>query len=619
MPRKQNGFGNFAGSGVKKVNSNFARGQGTRSFGSYPGDRSFGATVVRTVTEQYDLDSTWARWRRGMEYYFQGAWLRLLTDNPNFDNALPDQRDPEEPNYNPKYIPQALNSILYQGTDYEIPITFDGYKFATKNADSRTHYALRRIIDQNRQLGFITEVQADPIAYPKQYLANEIFLKVIADRTLTSDEMLVRSQGERITDGRTAANITEVLTTERRPAIYKGKSPREGSTVTVSIPLDGIRESDFIKENNDDLQSLVGETVYMPNFYTVRSLSLFDVFEDFDNFWTVDVADFIGGVDLQILDNTTNLPPNLNDIQNMKKIYETSKAVGSLKGDFIFKKNQYQHRWGNQYLTAELVRESVDTITYSILPFTIASIIVDETSNLLAITSENFQASCELLTPTSTERWVVCSSLGFTEQYPDYNEDGEYMHLQETPDKDGNINEWQTINLDVDPWQDEIFTNGSALVFADLYTCSCPAYLHAIIRSPETMGEDGKLNRQQRAPLPTAQSPDTYDQAGVLAASSIAQSWATIGYRRSYKICKHTVAAMYINKIRVQEPNTFPSSETREKFEEKLARDISEVAEEFTAQLKRSEITTVEIVYALADALNLDDVELGYVLLTSKF
>ena len=76
---------------------------------------------------------------------------------------------------------------------------------------------------------------------------------------------------------------------------------------------------------------------------------------------------------------------------------------------------------------------------------------------------------------------------------------------------------------------------------------------------------------------------------------------------------------MFINRLRVEEPNTFPSVETRKKFEEKLGKDIREVAMEFRAQLERSEITTVEIVFALAEALNLDEVELGYVLLTSNF
>ena len=76
---------------------------------------------------------------------------------------------------------------------------------------------------------------------------------------------------------------------------------------------------------------------------------------------------------------------------------------------------------------------------------------------------------------------------------------------------------------------------------------------------------------------------------------------------------------MFIDKTRVQEPNTFPAFDAREEFETRLAQDVNEIADEYHAQLKRSEITTVEIIYALAEALNLDDVELGYVLLTSRF
>ena len=119
MPRKQNGFGNFAGSTFKKFDS-VSKGKGTTSFGRYPSNRRFGSTIQRTAIEQYDLDSTWARWRRGMEYYYQAAYL-------NF---------------------QETNAVLYQGTNFEVPVTFDGYRFATKNADSRTHYAIHRTIDQ---------------------------------------------------------------------------------------------------------------------------------------------------------------------------------------------------------------------------------------------------------------------------------------------------------------------------------------------------------------------------------------------------------------------------------------------------------------------------------------
>ena len=158
------------------------------------------------------------------------------------------------------------------------------------------------------------------------------------------------------------------------------------------------------------------------------------------------------------------------------------------------------------------------------------------------------------------------------------------------------------------------------MTFADLYTCSCPAHLRAIIRSPEVYDDKGgKLNRQVRAPFPTSKGVNDFDIAGVARAAGIAQTWSTMSYRKGFKLCKHSIAAMFINKIRVQEPSTFPTAEAREVFEKNLAKDIREVAEEFNAQLKRSEITTVEIIYSLAEALNLDDVELGYVLLTSNF
>jgi predicted house-cleaning noncanonical NTP pyrophosphatase (MazG superfamily) len=119
--------------------------------------------------------------------------------------------------------------------------------------------------------------------------------------------------------------------------------------------------------------------------------------------------------------------------------------------------------------------------------------------------------------------------------------------------------------------------------------------------------------------MPTAKSAPSYDTAGILKTAGITQSWATAVYKKSYKLCKHTVASMFIDKIRVMEPNTFPSGETREKFEKKLAEDIAEVSQEFNVQLKRSELTQIEIIYALAEALNLDDIEIGYVLLTANF
>jgi hypothetical protein len=210
----------------------------------------------------------------------------------------------------------------------------------------------------------------------------------------------------------------------------------------------------------------------------------------------------------------------------------------------------------------------------------------------------------------------VFADNSFTKELPDFDADGNYNHKTPIPGE----KTWTKIQLDVDAWQDEVFTADNALTFADVYTCSCPSYLRAIIRSPEVYDDrQNKLNRQVRAPFPTAKGVSDFDVAGLGRAATIAQSWATGEYKKGFKVCKHTIASMFINKVRVQEPSSLPTYELRQNFEEKLANDINEVAEEFNAQLRRSEITTVELIYSLAEALNLDDVELGYVLLTSNF
>ena len=117
------------------------------------------------------------------------------------------------------------------------------------------------------------------------------------------------------------------------------------------------------------------------------------------------------------------------------------------------------------------------------------------------IESEPFQCSLQLYTPVASERYVVLSDNSFTKQEPDYNAAGEYNHALEAP----GAKEWQKLNLDIDPWQDEVFTEGGPLTFADLYTCSCPDFLRAIIRSPEVYDAEGRLtNRQERLPMPTA-------------------------------------------------------------------------------------------------------------------
>ena len=551
-------------------------------------NRRYGSSVNRSVIEQYDMDSTWAQWRRGVEYFFQGAYL-------DYEDA---------------------DATLYQGTDFEIPVTFDGYRFATKNADSRTHYAIRRVIDNNRVLGFVDSIYNDPLEYKDNFDNGEVWVKMLAGRDLTSDEMTVRSIGERITDGIASANIKNVLkSNDSHPAIYLGKSPAGGNTLTVRMPLSAFAGSQYIIDNGYNYESLVGQALYIPEFYRTRPISLFDVFNDFEELFTVTVTEVLAGSEVQVVQNNTTLPLTLGNINEAPQIASSTNTTGGINGAFGFRKSDYQRFFGKQYLTADVVRTEVDRIAYAIPPITINSILINDAAGTIALTTIPFQASLQLLTPVASERILVLDDQSFTIQNED-TVDGVYQHAAPIPGEAL----WQKLKIGVDPWQDQTFVTGRSINFAELYTCSCPAFLHAQIRSPEVYNSEGKkLNRQTRAPLPTALGASTYEIAGINQAAGIANSWATERYKRSFKICKHTIAAMFINKLRVEEPNTFPSVESRRKFEAKIQKDVAEVAEEFLSQLERSEITTVEIVYALAEALNLDDIEVCYVLMNSNY
>ena len=75
MPRKKNGYGNFGVSGFNGISKSVNRGKGSKALGRYPSERRFGSTVQRSAIEQFNIDSTWQKWRKGLEYYFQGAYL----------------------------------------------------------------------------------------------------------------------------------------------------------------------------------------------------------------------------------------------------------------------------------------------------------------------------------------------------------------------------------------------------------------------------------------------------------------------------------------------------------------------------------------------------------------
>jgi hypothetical protein len=120
-------------------------------------------------------------------------------------------------------------------------------------------------------------------------------------------------------------------------------------------------------------------------------------------------------------------------------------------------------------------------------------------------------------------------------------------------------------------------------------------------------------------PLPSVLSQADYEALGSNSAAGAIATWESRYDKMSFKMCKHTIAAMFIERLKIQEPSAYPTIDVREKFEEQLRKEISERGYKFEQSYKRGGITALEVVFALAQGLNLDDIETAYVMLNSTF
>lgn len=594
MPRKQNGWGNSK-SFAFKGNGRVDIGKGKGAAGSYPSDRRYGTSVQRSVIEQYDLNSDWVKWRKGYEYYSQAAWYRLEDFDP----------------VSQEYSEATINSEIYQGTANAESVSFTGYKFATKNSDTNNHYVMKRQPTGIQNLGRVTQVQNNKDLYETNYLNHEIWIKGTPG---TNSRGLVNMIGDRITDGETEATVDYVLNSNDHPAVYIGKSFEEPTTVKVSLLKTTLNEDQPV----NSYQEWVGKICYIPTFFIEKPLSDIEDLEVIDGreYWSLRLTDDDGGdadYVTRILDpEQEDLPPSLYDINQLPAI-ATGRGGFELKGTYIYQKSLYQRFWGKQYLTGELALTEVDSVSYVIMPFTILG--VEETDTEVKLTSVPFTAEFKLYSPPDANATIICPDYSFVKYSGD-------IDPIDRPIEGGEpIKRSVDLDTNVDPWMDEVFTNDSDLKPAVIYTCSCPNHSKAMLRAPQATQDEGtrKTNRQQRYPMPTVLGQTTFNSLGKNQAAGLIESWADRKHERSFKMCKHTIAAMYIEGIKVKEPNDYPSVESRKAFEEKLKKDIAEVADEFRASYKRGGITTLEVIFALAQGLNLDDVELAYIMLNSNF
>ena len=421
--------------------------------------------------------------------------------------------------------------------------------------------------------------------------------------------------GERLSDGETEATLSWLLTADDLPALFVGKSWPEQPTEVISEISEAVFDNTaWAIDNGLDVNSLVGKVVYTPEFFKERDLLTASTVRDARDYFGIEVLDKSNS-EIIVLDNDAeDLPPSLYDINQLKPIIKDPNGVFTLRGTYIYQKQRYQRFYGNQYLTGDLAVENADFFSYSVMPYRILG--AERKNGKILLKSAPFISELRFTKPAGGSGTLIFTDNSFTKiDIDEYN--GAYYHKQ------GHIKDelWMRIDTDVDPWMDEVFTTGNPLSPATIYTCSCPNYSQAMLRAPQMTEDEGtrKINRQRRYPLPTAQGRADFDQIGLGQAAGKIESWETRDHQMGFKMCKHTVAAMFINNLKVKEPNTYPSLNAREAFEGKLDKDIAEVGEEFQSSYKRGGLTTLEIIFALAQGLNLDEVETAYVVLNSKF
>ena len=127
-----------------------------------------------------------------------------------------------------EYVDAIIKSVLFQGTDQEVQVQFDGYKFATKDADTNNHYVMKRSLDEELDYSFgtVRQINADE--------TNDVVtVKINAGPNV---EAVLNMIGDRITDGETSATIDYILNKDNLPGLMIGKTlPSNKAIVTCLL------------------------------------------------------------------------------------------------------------------------------------------------------------------------------------------------------------------------------------------------------------------------------------------------------------------------------------------------------------------------------------------------
>lgn len=583
MPKKQNGFGNFKSSGVRKVDGSFKTPGVMKSPGTYPAVRTFGSRITRTVVEKYNIDSLYARWRKGYEFYSKN----LFSD---YDFNFP--------------------ITFFTGKESQVVFDVEVRRFGSRTGkeDSSVHYAVKRLQRPlvNYEVATIDQVFDNVLFETEAKERKELWCSLDGYAGL-----LHLLQGEEVQSnvGSTeviGAIVRMLFDEQKRPNVFTGTTGANTSSIVYQVPLSDLSQP---------IENYIG-TVAAPrgteDFMPITNDCEF-VDGDFD--WQFKCN--MSGMGMSSLTFIRPLPldEQTNPLDILGTIVDrTTNATASMSDTFKVQKEPYQQWFGKRYVSAQEIESYMEWMSIQTPPLFILEVKQDD--NNAYFTTVPVEMTIKLH-GNLEGGYAAFSTTSFTKTT--YSETLKELDLETNEVKETDI--YKMIS-DLDPYflTGISFKSGDVLSLGPQYTCSCPSYSHAVVRSPEQIYENTqnkkqqfKKNRQTAYPMPssgTNKNPEGLSEQ----ASGIINTWASMNDKMKFSACKHTIASMFVDHIQMQEPSSYPAMKDRLLFEEKITREFRNI-EIPPVVVARAEVDqSVDFAWALSQQIQLSDTELGSIL-----
>ncbi len=614
MARKQNGFGNSKSFSVKSFDSKLDKNKKIQGSGQYPSNREFGSTVTRSVIQKWNLESTWAMWRKGYEYARLNNWVDL----------------------NVKFF-----AFLFSGTTSRLRADFICKRFPSLSNDTATRYVVKREIAPSvvdPRFATITNIINNPTESEqskKNFQNKEIWVQVdnsgVTNGVNETDRfnIIKRLTNERISNLRHGteyttnksfdATVKTLLNSNGKPLIYTATAHSHNTHLTIRIPRDDVLDTEYVQNARDGLYGLIGQVIRMTNMPVTMPKS------------GLTFVDYAKTVEVQMDMTRTNQDFWIVNVQGQSPfevfvdaapilILTGNNATFNIKEKFTIMKDKYQ-----QYFKRELLASTIDSETTemaNIYPPLYIQNVADDGTDIIFETIP-FEGQLELY-GTDPNPYIVLSDFSFASWQ--VKEDGRTLN-----------------NTNVYPWEDETFLVGDGIYIANDYACNCQSFSKANVMSPEALyrrytGAALSKNRQLKYPLPSALSLKDIEGLSTDGEAGVVVSWATKNDKIRNKLCKHSIAGIFaeqeINRtvgdgggsvpgtgginigknkgFEVIEPNTFPVGLERDKAEDEIRSNVKST--NFGESGPRAEISPMDFAFSVLQLLNLMDTQVGSIL-----